>query len=115
MKGILTSEINAQSLRIALQAVVNGFAVLSPEASAAIQTVAGSLPESTDAIEALTAREKEVLQKIANGLANKEIAMRLNISEHTVKFHVNSIMTKLSAGSRTEAVTLGIRQGLIMI
>jgi DNA-binding NarL/FixJ family response regulator len=63
----------------------------------------------------LTPRELEVLQLLAAGLGNKEIASRLTISEHTVKFHVASIMGKLGAVSRTEAVTLGIRHGLIMV
>lgn len=66
-------------------------------------------------VEALTPRELEVLRLLATGLGNKEIAPRLDISEHTVKFHVASIMGKLGAASRTEAVTLGIRHGLIMI
>ena len=52
---------------------------------------------------------------IADGLSNKEIAWRLKISEHTVKFHVNSILTKLNASSRTDAVMLGLRQGLILL
>jgi DNA-binding NarL/FixJ family response regulator len=52
---------------------------------------------------------------LAEGLSNKLIAHRLGISEHTVKFHVASIMSKLRASSRTEAVTTGIRQGLIML
>jgi two-component system, NarL family, response regulator YdfI len=115
VKGILASEVDAKSLRSALQAVADGFLVLSPEESAAIQTDAGALREPTEAIEALTTREKEVLQKIANGLANKEIAVRLNISEHTVKFHVASILGKLGASSRTEAVTIGMRRGLILV
>jgi DNA-binding NarL/FixJ family response regulator len=65
--------------------------------------------------EALTPRESEVLQMLASGLANKEIAARLTISEHTVKFHVASILGKLGAGSRTEAVSLGIRRGLVLL
>ena len=65
--------------------------------------------------EDLTPREIEVLKLVAAGLANKEIAHRLEISDHTVKFHVASVMGKLGASSRTEAVTLGIRLGLIMI
>jgi DNA-binding NarL/FixJ family response regulator len=73
-----------------------------------------SLPPAS-ASEALTPREIEVLAMMAEGLANKTIAYRLNISEHTVKFHVGSIFGKLGAQSRTEAVTLGIRQGLIML
>jgi DNA-binding NarL/FixJ family response regulator len=65
--------------------------------------------------QALTPREIEVLGMLAEGLGNKTIARRLGISEHTVKFHVGSIFTKLNASSRTEAVTLGARQGLIML
>ena len=63
----------------------------------------------------LTPREIEVLQLLSEGLGNKEIASRLNISEHTAKFHVASILGKLGATTRTEAVTLGIRHGLVMI
>jgi len=66
-------------------------------------------------IEPLTRREIEVLQLLAAGLGNKEIASRLHISEHTAKFHVASIMSKLGAATRTEAVTLGIRRGLVLI
>jgi len=65
--------------------------------------------------ETLTPRERQVLDMMAEGLGNKEIAWRLQISEHTVKFHVSSILAKLSASSRTEAVTKGLRRGLIMI
>jgi DNA-binding NarL/FixJ family response regulator len=65
--------------------------------------------------EALTARESEVLTMLAEGAANKEIAARLNISEHTAKFHVSSILAKLGATTRTEAVSRGVRQGLIVI
>jgi two-component system, NarL family, response regulator YdfI len=63
----------------------------------------------------LTPREIEVLRLVAVGLGNKEIASRLEISEHTVKFHLASLMGKLGAATRTEAVTLGIRHGLIMV
>jgi len=65
--------------------------------------------------EPLTPRESEVLQMLASGLANKQIAAKLAISEHTVKFHVASILGKLGAGSRTEAVSLGIRRGLVLL
>ena len=60
-------------------------------------------------------REREILAFLARGVSNREIAAGLKISEHTVKFHVGSILAKLGAGSRTEAVTIGIRRGLIMI
>ena len=66
-------------------------------------------------LDALTSREREVLEMLAEGLSNKEIAWRMKISEHTVKFHVASVFAKLGASTRTEAVMHGIRQGLIMI
>ena len=69
----------------------------------------------TSPMQALTPREIEVLRMLALGLGNKTIAKQLGISEHTVKFHVSSIFTKLNASSRTEAVTLGARFGLIML
>lgn len=78
-----------------------------------LPSTARTLP--TSPVQALTPREIEVLGMLAEGLGNKAIARRLSISEHTVKFHVSSIFQKLSASSRTEAVTLGARQGLIMI
>ncbi|PYU14357.1 MAG: helix-turn-helix transcriptional regulator [Acidobacteria bacterium] len=63
----------------------------------------------------LSSREVEVLGMLAEGLGNKQIAWRLGISEHTVKFHLSSIFTKLDVSSRTEAVALGVRLGLIML
>lgn len=68
-----------------------------------------------DAEEALTAREREVLQLLAEGLPNKLIAAQLHISEHTAKFHVSAIMLKLGAASRTEAVTQAARRGLLIL
>ena len=79
------------------------------------RSIAVSSGGSEPLVEALTPRELQVLQLLAAGLGNKEIASRLEISEHTVKFHVAAIMGELGAASRTEAVTLGIRHGLIMI
>ena len=66
-------------------------------------------------VEALTPREIEVLRLMGDGLVNKEIADRLGISEHTAKFHVASILGKLQASSRTDAVAQGMRRGLIPI
>jgi DNA-binding CsgD family transcriptional regulator len=63
----------------------------------------------------LSPREAEVLQHVAGGQTNKAIALRLGISEHTVKFHLGSAMTKLGAGSRAEAVATAIRRGLIAV
>lgn len=66
-------------------------------------------------LEALTAREREVLELVSQGLSNKLIARALSISEHTVKFHISSISTKLGASSRTDAVRRGVRLGLITL
>jgi len=63
----------------------------------------------------LTPRETEILRMIADGLGNKQIASRLKISGHTVKFHISAILAKLGASNRAEAVNLGIREGLIMV
>ena len=65
--------------------------------------------------EPLTPRELDVLEMLAEGLSNKMIAYRLSISEHTAKFHVNSILAKLHAGTRTEAVMRGVRLGLVKV
>ena len=66
-------------------------------------------------VESLTARELQVLRMLAEGLANKEIAARLGISEHTAKFHVTQILAKLGVGSRAEAVAAGMRRGLVPV
>jgi DNA-binding NarL/FixJ family response regulator len=66
-------------------------------------------------IEPLTPRELQVLRMLADGLGNKELAQQLGISEHTAKFHVAQILAKLGAGSRAEAVALGIRRGLVPV
>ena len=66
-------------------------------------------------VESLTAREMDVLQLLAEGAANKEVARSLAISEHTVKYHVNGILGKLDAQSRTEAVVRATRAGLIFL
>jgi two-component system, NarL family, response regulator YdfI len=71
-------------------------------------------PDAEDKLaEELTPREVQVLRLLAEGLVNRQIAERLNISEHTIKFHIGSILAKLQASSRTEAVTRGLRAGLI--
>ncbi|MDR3574692.1 MAG: response regulator transcription factor [Anaerolineaceae bacterium] len=66
-------------------------------------------------LEPLTPRESEILQYVAQGLTNKQIAWKLSISEHTVKFHISSIYGKLGAANRTEAVRVGARQGIILL
>jgi DNA-binding NarL/FixJ family response regulator len=82
---------------------------------AAGQTHEAGPPPAGAELDALTPREREVLDMLAEGLSNKEIAWRMNISGHTVKSHVASIFAKLNVSTRTEAVTQGIRKGLIMM
>ena len=71
--------------------------------------------DPADLVEELTPRETEVLQLLADGLTNKAIAQRLGISDHTVKFHVNAVLGKLGAQSRTEAVVRASRLGLLQL
>jgi two-component system, NarL family, response regulator YdfI len=122
--AVIGRDANAEDMQIALQAVEAGFVLLHPtsvhgllqtNAITEINDISGEFVNQEDMIEDLTARESEVLRLVSIGLGNKEIASRLAISEHTAKFHISSILGKLHAGSRTEAVSLGIRKGLIPI
>ena len=116
VRAILPPDVSSDQLSAALSAAIAGLVVVSPsEISAALPTP--GVPSSTlEALtEPLTPREREVLQMLASGIVNKEIAARLSISEHTVKFHVASILGKLSASTRTEAVSLAIRRGLVLL
>jgi NarL family two-component system response regulator YdfI len=116
IRAALPGDISPEQLVAALQAVANGLLILHPshaeEGLASSSAPANALDELA---ESLTSRELEVLQMLAGGLSNKEIAARLNISGHTAKFHVASILGKLGAGSRAEAVALGIRRGLVLL
>jgi NarL family two-component system response regulator YdfI len=115
VRAVLPSDISAEQLVASLEAVAAGLVVMHPtEVGAMFPLTSASQPLAV-LPESLTRRETEVLQMLASGLANKEIAARFAISEHTVKFHVASILGKLGAGSRTEAVTLGIRRGLVLL
>jgi two-component system nitrate/nitrite response regulator NarL len=112
-RGLLLRDAEAETLLAALQAVAQGLAVLDP---ALVASVLPTVEEpSSLLVEQLTAREMEVLQLLAEGLSNKAIAHKLEISEHTVKFHVNAILGKLGAQSRTEAVVRATRLGLILL
>jgi DNA-binding NarL/FixJ family response regulator len=110
--GLLLRDTHADELLAALDAVAQGLVVLDPQLAAALPK---SEPPPEPPVETLTPRELEVLQLLAEGLPNKAIARRLNISEHTVKFHLNAIMSKLGAQSRTEAVVRATRLGLIIL
>jgi two-component system, NarL family, response regulator YdfI len=118
-RAVLPAELARPQLLAALEAVLRGFVVAMPAEAetviAASQTPSSQANDVEDLLEPLTPREHQVLRLLAVGLANKEIASRLDISEHTVKFHVAAILGKLGAASRTEAVALGIRRGLILL
>ena len=116
VRAVLPSDISPEQLIPALEAAAAGLVVMHPsEVDAIFPAAEPSSRPPADLAEELTPRESEVLQMLANGLANKEIAARLSISEHTVKFHVASILGKLGAGSRTEAVSIGIRRGIVLL
>jgi DNA-binding NarL/FixJ family response regulator len=115
VRARLPSNATAAEVLATIGAAAQGLTVLTqPQADGLFAHP--SVPQSPAAmVEELTPRELQVLRDLAEGLANKEIADHLHIRDHTVKFHVASILGKLQAGSRTEAVTQGIRRGLIPI
>jgi NarL family two-component system response regulator YdfI len=116
VRAVLPREVTPEQLRAALEAAAAGLVVVHPsEVSAVLPAPATLSSPIRELLEPLTPREREVLQMISSGFGNKEIAGRLSISEHTVKFHVASILGKLGASSRTEAVSIGIRQGLVLL
>lgn len=117
VRAVIARESHPPEITAALEAAHDGLAVFSPEILDALLPAstelagAGELPPG----EPLTERESAVLALMAEGAGNKEIAARLHISEHTVKFHVSSILNKLGAATRTEAVTRGYKEGLILM
>jgi DNA-binding NarL/FixJ family response regulator len=114
--GVVSPDAPPEEIGAAVVAVARGLVVLP-------RTLSERLPQGPavfggaveELVEPLTVREREVLELLGRGLSNKMIAHGLHISEHTVKFHVSSIYTKLGASSRAEAVSLGARHGLISL
>ena len=117
VRAILSRESDPDNVLSAIYAVYDGLVLLNTATAESLAAVYGDQPlEVEDEVsEEITSRETDVLRMLAEGLVNKEIAARLGISEHTVKFHISSILDKLGASTRTEAVTMGIRRGLIPI
>ena len=117
VRAVLPRAASPAEIVAAVHAAALGLAVFHPDGLASLRSTAVA-PARTDPDvldQPLTPRETEVLAMMAEGLGNKRIAARLAISSHTVKFHVGSILAKLGARSRTEAVTIGVRRGLILI
>jgi two-component system nitrate/nitrite response regulator NarL len=113
VRGLLLRDVDAATLVLALPVVTRGLVVC--DAALVSSLFSARQPPLISSVEALTPREQEVLQLLAEGLPNKTIADRLHISEHTVKFHVNAILSKLGAQSRTEAVVRATRLGFLLL
>ncbi len=117
VRAVLPRWATVEEIVAATGAAATGLVVLHPEVIEHLPTA--FKPESHypsgPPLQALSPRETEVLNMLADGLGNKEIAWRLHISEHTVKFHIGSIFNKLDASSRAEAVAIGVRRGLIAL
>jgi DNA-binding NarL/FixJ family response regulator len=109
----LPSDVDSAALVAAVRAAAAGLIVLDPTMAGA--TGVHTHARTSEQAETLTAREREVLLLVAEGLPNKAIARELGISEHTAKFHVGSLLGKLGAASRTEAVTLATRRGILPV
>jgi two-component system nitrate/nitrite response regulator NarL len=113
-RGVISRTSTPRQIHAALRAiaeglrVIDGDTVLQPKAQA--ERVADA-----ELVEPLTARELEVLRLLSAGMTNKEIAARLGITEHTIKFHVNAILGKLEAETRTEAVVHAARLGIVTL
>jgi DNA-binding NarL/FixJ family response regulator len=115
LRAVLPQDATPDEITSAIDAVASGLIVLHPDMIRSLPF--GEYPRRPVAEHdvSLTPREIEVLSMLAEGLANKNIAWKLGISEHTVKFHIASLFNKLNASSRAEAVAIGMRQGIILL
>ncbi len=112
-RGVVLRDSPADRLALALRATAQGLVVLDESLASAVLRPP-TAPEA-ELVEPFTARERDVLGLLAEGLSNRLIAERLGVSEHTAKFHVNAILGKLGAESRTEALVLAARLGLVTL
>jgi DNA-binding NarL/FixJ family response regulator len=116
VNAILPRDADMDDVFCSIQAAHAGLVLLDAEVTQSlVAKIRPPFEQETELIDDLTPREIEVLRMLAEGLGNREMAVKLGISDHTVKFHISSIFDKLNAASRTEAVTLGIRMGLILL
>ncbi len=115
-RGVLRRDVSTERLAHALGTVLHGLTVIDPvlaDDRVAPAPVARITPQMD--VEPLTARETEVLEQVAAGRSNKQVAEQLGISAHTVKFHVNAILGKLDVHSRTEAVVKAMQLGVVLV
>lgn len=116
VKAMLSREADAKEILAAITAAHSGLVLLSPDITrSVVEHVRAPSQKPEEPLEELTDRELEVLGMLAEGLGNRQIADRLGVSDHTIKFHISSILDKLDASTRTEAVTTGLRMGLILL
>ncbi len=116
VRGVVRRESGARVMHAIVRAVSDGLIAIDPALGEPWNADNERTRQSASArSDALTPRESEVLQLLAEGMANKEIASRLGISDHTVKFHVNALMAKLGVQSRTEAVVRAARKGWLLL
>lgn len=108
--SVLSDGVSRDQLQAALRAVASGLAVRDPSVTTHLPRVS-----QIDSGEHLTPRERELLRFLGEGLGNREIAEALGLTDHTVKFHLRSIFTKLGVRTRTEAVSVAVRRGLLML
>jgi DNA-binding NarL/FixJ family response regulator len=111
-RGVLLRTATPRRLHAALRAIADGLVIVDDDLAEGVLPHARS---RVDLIEPLTPREQQVAQFLAGGLTNKEIAHRMGITEHTVKFHLNGILRKLGASTRTEAVVQAARLGILVL
>lgn len=110
--GVLQRDVESDALTAGLIAVRAGLSVVDPRFEGLLRP---SPPPGQEPVEALTPRETEVLELLAEGRSNREIALALDISPHTSKFHVDRILVKLDASGRTDAVVRAVRLGLLRL
>lgn len=115
-RGYLPRTLSANEMWQAIRAAAHGLVVIhSSFASALFDGQRVPTNSFDELLEPLTERESQVLQLLARGLANKQIANELDITEHTVKFHIRAILSKLGASNRTEAVSAALQRGLVVL
>lgn len=114
-RGLLPRNANPAAIAAAAHSLAQGLVTLDQDVATELLAAVPLDHAADKLVEPLTPREHEVLQLLAEGLTNRAIAQRLDISEHTVKFHVNAILGKLAAQSRTDAVMRATRRGLILL
>lgn len=114
-RGVLLRDLQPERLAAAVVAVCHGLQVADERLAAAWSSAPGAPAGGDEIVEALTTREVEVLSLLAEGRSNREIGLALDISPHTAKFHVDRILAKLTASSRTDAVVRAVRLGLLTL